>query len=428
MGLNNMFKGTKAIITLMLLVFAVFAAVPSTEAVGILFDTVKMNGDTISDDEIISVERDSDLDIRLRILGLDDVENLRVEALVSGYEYEQIRDSTAAFEVDAGEIYTKDLSLHIPANMPNDDFLLRLIAYNRDDITYEQNYNINIDSKRHDVRILDVILSPGATLEAGTSLLTTVKTWNAGSKFESGKVTVSIPDLNIEQSAFVTMEPGEARISEELFMRLPRCAEAKEYTAVIEYTSTTVSDRKEKTINVLPSALCPSNEGSEEDRTMVAIGTTNQVIAHGESMSYPITITNAGSEAKQYRVEVGNNDWAFTEISPIGDIYIPAGDSQTVHVIMSPKATSAGKNIFTVQIFAENEMVKQVPLAAEIAGKAQPAEGKSRLTILALEIVLGIIIVVLILLAFTAIARKRRESLDEEDFGDQEETIDTSYY
>ncbi|MBW3014674.1 hypothetical protein KY335_05550, partial [Candidatus Woesearchaeota archaeon] len=122
MGLNNMFKGTKAIITLMLLVFAVFAAVPSTEAVGILFDTVKINGDTITEDEIISVERDSDLDIRLRILGLDDVENLRIEALVSGYEYEQIRDSTAAFEVDAGEIYTKDLSLHIPANMPNDDF------------------------------------------------------------------------------------------------------------------------------------------------------------------------------------------------------------------------------------------------------------------------------------------------------------------
>lgn len=423
-----MFKGIKSIMILMLLVFALFAAVPSAEAVGVAFDTVKINGDAVAEDEIISVQRDSDLDIRVRILGLDSIDNLRVEALVSGYEYGLIRDSTAAFEVDEGEIYTKDLSVHIPANMPNDDFLLRLIAYNRNDLTHEQNYNINIDSQRHDVRIVDMVFSPGATLEAGTALLTTVKTWNAGSKFESGKLTVSIPDLNIEQSAFISMEPGQAKISEELFMRIPKCAEAGEYTAFIEYASSTVSDQKEKAINVLSSNLCPSNKDSGSSRTMVAIATTNQVVRHGDTMSYPITLTNAGTEPKQYRIEIENDDWANSQVSPIGDIYIQPGDSQTIHAMISPRETAVGKNIFTVKIYAGDELVKQVPLAAEIAGRAQgKEESRTSLTILALEIVLGIIIVILVIIAFAAVARKRREAYEDYE-EDSEEPIDTSYY
>ncbi|MCK4669636.1 MAG: hypothetical protein KAT43_00420 [Nanoarchaeota archaeon] len=419
-------KGNKIVGSLILLAILVISVLPSAAAVGILFDSVKINGDIVADDEIISVERDSDLNIRLRILGLDNVENVRIEALISGFEYELIRDSTASFEVDADEIFTKDLTLHIPANMPNDDFLLRILAYNRDDLTYEQNYNLNIDSKRHDVRILDIIFSPGATLEAGTSLLTTIKTWNAGSKFESGKLTISIPDLAIEQAAFISMEPGQAKVSEELFMRIPKCAEAKEYTAVIEYTSSTVSDRKEKQINVLASDQCPANSQPVEDKTMVSIGTTNQVIQHGETMSYPITLTNAGSEAKQYQIKVADDDWAVSQVSPIGDIFVNPGDSQTVHVTISPLETAVGKNVFTVKILSDGSLLKSVPLAAEIAGKAPKQESKTSTTILALEIVLGIIIVILILIAFTAVARKRRESMDEGY--DEQEEIDTSYY
>ena len=82
-----------------------------------------------------------------------------------------------------------------------------------------------VEPVRHGVDIADVDFSPGLTVKAGRSLLTTVLLENFGDKVEKDvKVTVEIPELGVSAVEYVDVLPDDCDECDEWGQRLSELA------------------------------------------------------------------------------------------------------------------------------------------------------------------------------------------------------------
>jgi len=385
-------------------------------------DYIKINGDYYSEDEIIPVDRGTDLEIRFKLFALADADNLRLSARITGLEHGDIYETTRPFEVDAGEGYTKNLELAIPGSMPLDDFYLRLLILDRHGTLYEKNYDLRIRTDRHNLVIKDAVFSPGLEVEAGKSLLVTTKIFNAGEKGESIKVTAEIPELKIMQADFISyLEAGSSAISQELFLPIPDCAEAKDYDAIVKAEYGPFSTEVTKTVTILEGKNCEQGSEQEDDMTFITVGAASQIAQPGKKAVYPVSITNLGAEAKIYSVFVdGASDWGTYNVVPSPVFTVGAGESAAAFVEMTPLSGAAGQKIFTLSFKAGDDVVDQKTLSINIDGEAadttEAAAKKAKSsTVKMLEILLGIVIVVLIVIALIVAFSRRKEQEEAED-------------
>ena len=100
---------------------------------------------------------------------------------------------------------------------------------------FTKSYNFDVESVRHSLTIKDVVFSPETRVKAGRALLSTVRIKNTGDKDEDSiKITVAIPELDLSASDYIEeLDEGKSTTSEELYMRVPNCAEAGDYEAVV---------------------------------------------------------------------------------------------------------------------------------------------------------------------------------------------------
>jgi len=234
-------RKTTSIALMLLISMVLFSAVAFSADMQVTVDDVKVNGDSLSQDESnrLGVERGEELEVKVILTSNASVENVQVQASISGYEYsyvESVSDMTKTFNMDANTTHRKKLYINLPENVEEDRYKLRIIVTNRDDSPVSQSYNLKIDAQRHSMEILDVLLTPANQVEAGKSLLAAVRVKNLGDKDEdSVKVTVSIPGLGVSASDYIDeVENGDAETSEELFLKIPECAEADAYEVVAE--------------------------------------------------------------------------------------------------------------------------------------------------------------------------------------------------
>jgi len=126
--------------------------------------------------------------------------------------------------------------------MEQDRYWLRVIVAGRTGAATVSNYELDVEVPEHKVDVDDIILSPSRRVKAGRSLLASVRVENNGDRREDGvKVTVSIPELDIQASDYVDELEAEDEddgddqtTSEELWLEIPKCAEAGIYTVRAE--------------------------------------------------------------------------------------------------------------------------------------------------------------------------------------------------
>jgi uncharacterized membrane protein len=212
---------------------------------------------------VLDLERDEEFTLKFEMISSADVDDVEVRAFISGYEYSDISDISARagpFDFSKDVTYVKKLTLRLPNDLPVDDYKLRVIVADRFGNERLYRYDLSINSERHDVRVDDVVLSPGSTVEAGQALLATVRLENFGQKDQDDvKVTVSIPQLGVSGSAYIEeVEADETEQTEEMFLRLPKCAEAGQYELHVkaEYNNGRDMSEKTMTVNVLENEAC----------------------------------------------------------------------------------------------------------------------------------------------------------------------------
>ena len=267
------FKKITSVLLMIIISTVLFSAAVFAADISATIDDVKVNGDSLSSSDLnrLSVERGEELEIKVIVTASSALENVQVEAEISGYEYshiESVSDKSRTFDMDANSTSRKYLSIVLPENVEEDSYKLRITVSNRDDGAVIESYNLKIDALRHSMAIRDIILTPSYEVVAGKSLLAAVRVKNLGDRDEdSVKVTVSIPDLGLSASDYIDeIEKEDSETSEELYLRIPTCTEPDVYELVAKVIFDGGHEDVSETalVNVVESGVC-----AEHDADMV---------------------------------------------------------------------------------------------------------------------------------------------------------------
>ncbi len=422
----------------LLTLFIVFASLLTGAAfadfVPVTVDSVKIDGDIIHPWDVnrLSVERGDDIEIRVKFTAYADAENVQVEAEIRGYEYDDQEDTddiTRSFDVETNVSYTKTLDITVPSRMEEDDYMLRITVTDRNNDQLVYNFNLKIDAPRHSMVIKDVVLTPENQVRAGRALLATARVKNMGDRDEdSVKVTISIPSLGISASDYIDeVESDDSETSEELYLRIPVCAEAGSYDVLtkVEYDDLDMQVTKVTSIDVVESDVCEasgtgaSGQAAEPD---VVVGSSLENVVPGEGGAiFPITITNNAGTRKTFSVTVdGVNDWGTVKISPTSTVVIGAGKEESLFIFVAANSDAAsGQQVFTATVKSGSNTIEQAALTANIVEPQADGWNSAKK---GLEIALVVLVALLVILGLIIGFSK----LKNEDDDDSEET--ETYY
>ena len=405
------------LVAMFLVIASALTGVVSADVVPVTIDSIKVDGDSIDPWSLnrLSIERGDEIEVKVSITAVADAQNIEIEAEITGYEYsdrEETSDSSNVFDVEANVTYTKRLKVPLPNKIEEDSYKLRITVSHRYNDAIIQNYNLKIDAPRHSMDIKDIVLTPENEVKAGRALLATVRVKNLGDKDEeSVKVTVSIPSLGLSASDYIDeVEEDDSETSEELYLRIPVCAEEGSYdvVATVEYDEGYEDVSETTSIEVINDGACEASNGASSGAgsvpDVVAGSTLENMVAGQGGAIYPITITNNAGAKKTFSVTVdGVNDWGTVKISPTNTAVIDAGDTISIYVFVAAKDGAApGQQIFTATVKSGSETIKQLTMTANIAeggsnndsswGGAKKGLEIALVVLVALLVILGLVI------------------------------------
>lgn len=213
-------------------------------------------------DNQLDIERGEEFTLKLELLAWADAKDVEIKAFISGYEFNdvnEISDSIGPFDFKENVTYVKKLQLTLPADIDVDNYQLRVVISDRNSWETIENYLLKVDTQRHLLSIEDVVLSSNS-VKAGQSLLATVRLENQGQRDQDDvKVVVSIPALGVSATEYVDeIESDEEEETEEMLLRLPKCAEPGVYDVLVDASyrdgHSKVSERTQ--VTVLENEAC----------------------------------------------------------------------------------------------------------------------------------------------------------------------------
>lgn len=359
------------------------------------------------------LERGEEFTLKVKLTATANARDVEVRAFVTGFEFgrnEPISDSTSPFDVEKGVSYVKSLKLKLPERVQEDTYRIRVIVAGRDNDEITQSFRIKVTPTAHEVVIRDLSISPEDTVQAGRAILATVRVKNLGDKTERDvKARVSIPELGVTATPdFIDeLKSEESATSEEFFLRVDQCARPGTYDVRADVTfeegDKTVTARKQITVTKGPCEATGPSSVSAKGVKLVYNAEPQNVEVGGAAVSYPITITNDGTETKTYSLSVIGADWATVRLSPSNIVTVKPGDSQTVIVFVSAKGSAAaGGQALTLRVKDQaGDVLKDVSLSANVMESAGAGTaGLVQLLQLGLIVLIVVLVVVGVVVAF----------------------------
>lgn len=392
-------------------------------------DVVDDNGVFVGEDTFrdgvsvpsVSVEEGERMNIKVTLTTGDRVEDIEVEAELKGYEYsdyEDLSDSTHLFDMAANTQKTVRLSFDLPKNLDKEIYWLHLNIYNQASSPVRQIVKLNVEPARHGLDIADVSLSPGNTVKAGRSLLTTVLLQNFGDKDEKDvKVTVAIPALGVTQSEFVDVIRTDNHNIDyedvpEMWLQIPATAAEGDYEVVVSarYDDLRETVAKRFNVHVVPDERFQARAA---DTLVLAVGPELQNVATGKTATYAVALTNAGVNSKAYLLEVVAGDWATASLSE-NMVVLSPGSNQVVYVDLTAAGdAAAGEHVASLVVKSGSEVLETIPLRANVVPGAASADGFSLRN--GLEIALIVLVVLLVIIGLIiGFSRLRKDEEEDE--------------
>lgn len=270
------------------------ALVGAVAAIPVNITRVEIDDQKILPDQTnrLDVLRDSKVDFEVLLEASEDLDDVEVQVFVSGFEHNKdlrLSDHVGPFDMDANITYRKNLQITFPDLVEEDNYKVRVVVTDRDGEELVQNYNIKMDVQRHKLAIVDALFTPSRQVEAGQAILTVVMIENLGEKDEEDvKVTVAIPELKLSASDYIDeIESEDREETEELYLRIPKCAKPGVYEMTIDVKYNDGFDRAnvKGQIEVLEDSTCKEPETVEvqlppqapENNTVEAVPRTSGV-------------------------------------------------------------------------------------------------------------------------------------------------------
>jgi hypothetical protein len=245
------------------------------------FDNIYVDGVGWEDGSIY-VERGATVAVRVYLAGLDETKDVNIKAWLGGYEYDNVQATSGMFDVEAGVTYGKTLSITLPEDMISEqDYTLYVEMYDDSD-SITETATLRVSKERHLVSIQDVIIS---NAEAGDYVSATVRLENMGDhKEEDLLVTVSVPELGIEESTYldeltdneVDNEDEESSGDVTVTFQLPTDAETADYEVNVKVTYNRGHSETEGSTSFNVESLTVEETNDDSGVTVVVTGDENE--------------------------------------------------------------------------------------------------------------------------------------------------------
>lgn len=353
----------------------------------------------------IAVFANDELDVRVIFTATDYAEDVRVKAWLSGSREYAV--TTPRFDVLNGNTYTKLLKIQLPYDIdPEEDFDLEIVIESRNDGTGdEETINLLVERESYMVDVLDAFmptkLTPGSVLPIDVVLK------NRGRHLaEDTFVSVKIPALGVEDRAYFgdlssedqANPDKEDALERRLVVKIPSTAPTGTYLVEIEaYNSNSITTLTRKLVITGPA-----------DETQAISGIQTKTFSPSIGAAYTVTLVNEGSNIRVYELIPEVVSGISVDLDePV--VAVPAGMSKTVKINVD--ADKAGTYEFAVNVHSSSELVKRVPLTANVVGSSVGGGGSA--TVL-LTVVLAIIFVVLLVVLIVLLTKKPEPEMNSE--------------
>jgi len=407
------------------MIVAVLAMV-SVNAQIVSIDKVKLDGDELSassTNSVRQIERNNEFEVRVEFTALEDAEEVELEATITGYDNdERISDTVYVDEVVEGVTYVRTMTLDFPYDIDwdEDGYTLKVRMDPRQGETVTEYFELLVDPEEHDFVIKDVAFSPGLTVEAGRTLLTTVRIENIGDEddVDGVKVEVNADALGLSAIDYLDeVEQDDSISSEELYMLIPSTTAAGDYDldVTVTYDDGRYSETASYTLTVTASTTSVVEE--EASKTIITVGPELQDVVAGEGgVVYPLTLTNSEGDAKTYVVSLeGYETWGDVRVDPSNVVVLEAGETEAVYLFVSANEGVEGLQSLVVSVESNGEELEDFVLQANVvAGEGGETTGWDSVK-RGLEIGLVVLVILLIILGLIIAVNKLRGNDEDED-------------
>jgi len=386
----------------------------------------------------LDIERGESYPVEIRLAANQSYDDVEIRVFMSGFEYndfESVEDRIAPFDMDANITYVKKFNIRFSDLVEEDLYQLRVVVSDRFSDLFVQNYPLKLDVPRHDLKIADIITLPSRNVQAGRALITTVRVDNFGEKDEDDvRVEVSIPALKLSTAGYIEqVESEDQEETEELYLRIPECAEENTYELVVDvyYDEGFEKLTQSLPVNVLSSETCPGKDSGKDTnkeppvdnapQTLIVVGSQLETLEQGgEGVIYPVTITNNGKASKTYTLLMQGVNFGTVQVSPTSTVVLDAGASQSLYIfIQANEDATPGPHTFTASVVSSGETLDQISLTAQVT------EAKSSAIQTVLEV--GLIVLVILLIIIALVVAFRRGKNNDEDDDDKDVNTETYY-
>lgn len=410
------------ILTLMLLILAsTVNALTGFTVEKVEFDGILLEGNSVY------VELGQQVPVEVIVAcSSTDPSDIKLEAKISGYEYEPIYASSEVFEAVASTsgpvMYRKSLLLDIPEDMntESNEYKLTLFISDKTNLK-EYSYNLYVSEPRHKVKIQDVILSPSSSTDAGNAVMVKVRIENFGQEQEKDvKVVAEIKDLGVSGRTYVDELPAYGEDNSvtnagSIFVNIPQDARTGDYKVSVSVfyggrTKYYYATHETKYIHI--NGVNPEPIKSD---SMVSV--TSSLNIRQEEKAVKVMITNLGKNSKTYTIEAEDTmPWAELKQDK-ETLTIGAGEVGELSVVIVPKLD--GEHTLGISVKEDNQEIKFANVNVKVKSKGIAS---STGWIIGVGIALVAIILVIVVFSFHG-DKIKPEDIDLEEEAESEPTV-----
>ncbi|MAG91146.1 hypothetical protein CMO83_00555 [Candidatus Woesearchaeota archaeon] len=403
----------------------------SSRALDISVDSVEIEKEVIIEDEnnFVDLDKDTDeLDLKVRLTALEDIEDARVDAILTLENGEVIADTTAIFDIRDDETVLKKLEFELPkliGNFNQQNLRLRIRVVDAEGDFEEKFYGLKLNQQETPLIVSGIELSPENNVKAGKALGVRLNIKNSGIVALDGiTAKVSIPELGVSTTKFVgKVENSGSELTEDFVLKILDSAQTGTYTVRTELASQFGGNKEVKELPVFVLGLSDQTTQVVNDKLIINVPVVEQDVKNdGSEVIFPITLTNQGPDANTYTLLFDGAGWANIRLTESNTFIVEPEESKTVNVFLSTDSKLAGEQLFTVMVKGNDKILNQLTLkgnVVNIQGQLFAVVLKTLLQTILIGLVVLLVALGLYLGARRYIPRKETSDFVAEDIPDQ---------
>jgi len=346
----------------------------SARVLDISIDSVEVEDKVVAENEnnfVVVGDLRKEIDVDVRLTSLEDIEDARVEAILTFENGDVVADTTKTFDITKDQKTNKKLELPLIGVFEQGNFKLKIRVIDAEGDFEEKIYGLKISQESFPFIITSIALNPETNVQAGKSVGVKLRFKSNGALAPEGiNAQVSIPELGVSSTKFVESiktTSNQGVFEQDFVLRILDDTPTGTYTVRGDLASQFSGEGTSKQIQFFVIGKSDQTKQIVNDKLIINIHVLEQDIKNdGSEVIYPITFKNEGPEANSYTILLDSTSGIDLRLKESNVFVIEPQESRTINVYASTTEKLEGERIFLVTIKGDDKVLQQIVLKANV--------------------------------------------------------------